>query len=196
MIARIISAAAVCALLLGCTEEPQNDICENYPDWESSPYVLPFPVGNSFRISQGNCTNASHQQTLRYSYDIEMPFGSVITAARDGVVHAIRVTQKKGERGLAASNWILIRHSDGMISEYVHLAENGSFVEVGERVLRGDTIAITGDTGDVGTYPHVHFDISPCGNNLTCGTVPVTFGNTTSHANGLIEDVNYEALPY
>lgn len=194
---KIIAFAAVFVLILSCNKDSQDvDVCENYPDWESSPYVLPFPVGNSFRISQGNCTSASHQGTLRYSYDIEMPFGSVVTAARDGVVNNLRVSQVDGERGLTASNWILIRHSDGMISEYVHLAENGNFVEVGEKVLRGDTIAITGDTGDVGTYPHVHFDINPCGNNLTCGTVPVTFSNTSSNVNGLIEDERYEALSY
>lgn len=173
-----------------------NTICTNYPDWRTSEYVLPFGVGGRFRISQGNCTVFSHQNTLRYSYDIEMPFGSPVTAVRDGVIHNIRMDQPIGSRGLTASNWVQVRHDDGNISEYVHLWPNSQFFQVGDRVVKGDTLALTGDTGDVGDFPHLHFDISPCGNNLTCGTVAVTFSNTTANPNGLIQNQVYTAEAY
>ena len=54
---------------------------------------------------------------------------------------------------------------------------------------------MTGDTGDVGTFPHVHFNITTCGNNLGCDTLPVTFRNTSPNPNGLVQGESYEAGP-
>lgn len=192
----MISIASGCSSDNPRKNTSSESLCTDYPDWTLSPYALPYPVGVEYRISQGNCTASSHQGTLRYSYDIEMPFGSVVTSARKGVVHAIRIGQPEGTRGLTASNWIQIRHEDNMISEYVHLAPNSNRVQVGDSIIKGDTLALTGDTGDVGTWPHLHFDISPCGNNLTCGTAPITFRNTRTNQNGLRENERYKALEH
>ncbi len=202
----LVLCVVIVCLTQSCSSKDSNDnqeaeknnvnACGEYPNWETSPYVLPFPVGNVFRISQGNCTIHSHKSTLRYAYDIEMPFGSYVTAARDGVVHAIRMEQPDGSTGLTASNWIQIRHLDDMKSEYVHLKQFSNYVNVGDVVKKGDTLALTGNSGDVGTYPHLHFDISPCGNNLTCGTEPVTFSNTVANPTGLKQNANYEAFDY
>ena len=169
--------------------------CGPYPDWRTSPYVLPYPVGRSHRVSQGNCfAGGSHQSTLRHSYDFEMPFGSVVTAARAGVVHAIRVSQPAGARGLTASNWLQIDHGDGTLASYVHLAEDGALVRVGDAVAAGDPLALTGDTGDVGSFPHLHFDVHPCESNLRCTTLPVTFRNTEPNPRGPQMDGIYPAL--
>lgn len=170
--------------------------CSGYPDWQQSAYVLPYEVGRSHRISQGNCTTASHQGTLRYSYDIHMPFGSVVHAARDGVVTALRVSQPAGVRGLTSSNYLQVRHADGVFSDYVHLAQGGNLVALGDTVRAGDPVAITGDTGDIGNSPHLHFNITTCGDNLRCDTLPVTFRNTTANPEGLKYNVFYEALAY
>jgi murein DD-endopeptidase MepM/ murein hydrolase activator NlpD len=199
-----IAVAILVLLFLGCNIDSPIDVstnsisqmCGGYSEWESSEYVLPFPVGKAHRVSQGNCTRQSHQRTLLYSYDLEMPFGSVVTAARDGIVMAMRVTQPTGSRGLTASNWLQVQHEDGIASEYIHLEQFGNLVDVGDMVTAGDPVAITGDTGDVGAFAHVHFDIIPCGSNFACNTLPVTFRNTTPNPNGLIENVIYEALPY
>jgi murein DD-endopeptidase MepM/ murein hydrolase activator NlpD len=175
---------------------PGNDVCSGYPAWQTSDYVLPYPVGSTRRVSQGNCTNASHQGTLRYSYDLQMPFGSVVTAARDGMVTGVRVDQPTGSRGLTASNYLQITHPDGTVGDYVHLAPAGNLVELGIMVQAGDAIARTGDTGDVGDFPHLHFNITPCANNLACDTLPVTFRNTSPNPSGLIQNQHYEALPF
>ena len=122
------------------------------------------------------------------SYDLEMPFGSMVTAARAGVVSAMRVTQPAGSRGLMASNWTQIDHGDGTIASYVHLAQDGCARRDRDRVEPGSPNAITGDTGDVGSFPHVHFDVHPCGSNLACTTLPTTFRNTEPNPDGLIQD--------
>lgn len=187
-------------MLFSCDSDESNtnaiENCSNYPDWSQSPYVLPFPVGLEYRISQGNCTSFSHQGTLRYSYDIEMPFGSVITAASEGVVYGLRMNQPEGTRGLRASNYIQIKHTDNRVSDYVHLRAFTNVVNIGDSVKRGDTLALTGDTGDVGTWPHLHFNITSCGDNLSCNTEPVTFINTKSNSRGLQEDEIYRANEY
>lgn len=193
-------ASLVAATAAGCNKIPtiptSSEVCSGYPDWQVSTYVLPYDVGRSHRISQGNCTTASHQGTLRYSYDMQMPFGSVVRAARDGVVTALRVSQPAGSRGLTASNYLQIRHVDGVFSDYVHLAQGGNLVGLGDVVRAGDPVAITGDTGDIGNSPHLHFNITTCGDNLRCDTLPVTFRNTAANPEGLKYNVFYEALAY
>lgn len=187
-------------LAMACDDSPTQPrragMCGGYPPWETSEYVLPYPVGRAHRVSQGNCTLASHQGTLSYSYDLEMPFGSVVTAARAGVVSLFRDTQPNGSRGLTASNYVQIRHADGTYGTYVHLAPGGSLVSIGQMVQAGQPIAITGDTGDIGSFPHLHFDVDPCGDNLGCNTEPTTFRNTTPNPNGLIVNEVYPALPF
>jgi murein DD-endopeptidase MepM/ murein hydrolase activator NlpD len=125
-----------------------------------------------------------------------MPFGSVVTAARAGEVTGIRVDQPSGSRGLRASNYLQISHEDGTVGDYVHLAPSGNLVELGEMVEAGDAIARTGDTGDVGEFPHLYFNITTCGNNLACDTLPLTFRNTSPNPSGLVQGQHYEALPF
>lgn len=190
---------ALFALLLACDDSPTAPRavarCGGYPPWETSAFVLPYPVGRAHRVSQGNCTTASHQGTLAYSYDLEMPFGSVVTAARAGAVYGVRDTQPAGSRGLRASNYVQVQHDDGTIGHYVHLAQGGSLVRVGQIVAVGAPLAITGDTGDVGAFPHLHFDVTRCGDNLACDTLPLTFRNTIPNPDGLLVDTVYPALP-
>jgi murein DD-endopeptidase MepM/ murein hydrolase activator NlpD len=89
---------------------------------------------------------------------------------------------------------VLIRHDDGLISEYIHLKQNSAWVKAGDIVFAGDTIAQTGDTGDVGTWEHLHFDINYCGDNWACDTQPVTFRNTSPNPEGLKFDQHYTAF--
>ena len=193
----IFSALILILVNIQCRDdEDKPPICGPYPNWENSEYVLPFPVGNKFRISQGNCADFTYQNTLKHSYGIEMPFGSVVTAARAGVVFGIRISQPAGSRGETDSNWIQIIHDDGEISEYIHLEQGSARVTMGHFVKAGDTLALTGDTGYIGAYPHLLFDINRCGNNFACETLPVTFRNTKANPNGLIFNQRYEALSY
>ena len=52
---------------------------------------------------------------------------------------------------------IIIRHSDGRKSYYLHLSVLR--VKVGERVKGGDIIGLSGNTGTTTTGPHLHFSI-------------------------------------
>ena len=125
-----------------------------------------------------------------------MPIGTTVTAARDGVVTDIRTKFRDGQRGETESNWVKIRHADGTIAAYAHLTENGALVKPGDLVTSGQPIGLSGNTGNTGGKPHLHFHVSPCSEPVRCGTLPVTFRNTDAHPDGLDAHRFYRALPY
>lgn len=52
---------------------------------------------------------------------------------------------------------IIIEHSFGLISVYKHNAE--LLKAQGDLVKSGEVIAITGNTGELSTGPHLHFEL-------------------------------------
>ncbi len=170
--------------------------CGPFPDWQTSPYVLPYPVGKTFFVNQANCSTGGHQGPYKYAYDFVMPIGTTVTAARDGVVAEIRMKFRNGQPGEGQSNWVKIRHADGTIAAYCHLTENGALVKIGDHVVAGEPIGLSGNTGNTGGLPHLHFHVSTCSEPVDCGTLPVTFRNTDANPNGLDAKRSYLALPY
>ena len=51
---------------------------------------------------------------------------------------------------------VILRHSGGLQTVYAHCSELK--LAVGNRVKKGDTVALVGSTGD-STGPHLHFEI-------------------------------------
>jgi murein DD-endopeptidase MepM/ murein hydrolase activator NlpD len=177
-----------------------RDVCDGFGPWQSSPFVLPYTVGETYRLNQGNCSGFGHSGFWQYGYDFEMPIGTVITAARDGeVVHA-QDGAADGDR--ARTNLITIEHADGSVALYSHLTLNGVHVTAGQQVLAGDTIGLSGDTGNTGGLPHLHFSLHPCRSlpglpgTDNCPSMPINFRNTDANPEGLISNTNYQALPF
>lgn len=125
-------------------------------------YNLPFPVGVTHELMQGNNGWFSHNTTrARYAFDFKMPVGSLVTAARGGVVVYVEERFSKGgdnkmlkDRG----NQIAICQDDGTIAVYAHIKHNGAIVKVGDPVFAGEPIAFSGNTGFT-TGPHLHFAV-------------------------------------
>lgn len=82
--------------------------------------------------------------------NISVPEGTQVKAAEGGVV-AYAGSELKGY-----GNLVLIRHPNGFVSAYAHNAE----IEVkrGDQVKRGQTIAKSGQSGNVGS-PQLHFEL-------------------------------------
>ncbi|HYX31174.1 MAG TPA: hemopexin repeat-containing protein [Pyrinomonadaceae bacterium] len=59
---------------------------------------------------------------------------------------------------LGVGNYIVIDHGDGTFATYWHLGRHGVRVKVGDKVERGDWIAVSGNTGN-SSQPHFHFDV-------------------------------------
>ena len=170
-----------------------------YPDQNTSKYILPWTVGESYTVGQGNCTRFSHgtENNQQYAYDFYMPIGTKVRAARSGKVAAVRENFKDGTEILGQENYIFIEHDDGSIGRYAHITKLGALFDEGEIVEQGDVIALSGNTG-ASTAPHLHFDVHD-GNcpilSLDCNPLEITFINTEPHPNGLIEGVSYTAEP-
>ncbi len=82
--------------------------------------------------------------------NIAVPEGTAVKAAESGVV-AYAGSEIKG-----FGNLVLIRHPNGYVSAY---ANNGELdVKRGEQVKRGQTIAKSGQSGNVAS-PQLHFEL-------------------------------------
>lgn len=120
-------------------------------------YALPYNEGASFRVIQGYFSKFTHKE--RAALDFNMNRGTNITTAREGVV--VRV-KEDGERGglnkkyRPFGNNIVIQHADGSRAGYWHLQHDGALVAVGDTVMKGQVIALSGKTG-YAAVPHLHF---------------------------------------
>jgi murein DD-endopeptidase MepM/ murein hydrolase activator NlpD len=158
-------------------------------------YDLPFQSGSSHKVMQGFNGKFSHFGDSKYAVDFQMPEGTVVTAAREGLVVYMQ-TGHIGHGLFAAmkdkANVIYILHSDGTISEYAHLQQNGSLVSVGQSVQRGEPIGYSGNTG-YSSGPHLHFSVkrlySVKYNKRQ--TLPIKFKTTAGEAVVLQQGENY-----
>jgi murein DD-endopeptidase MepM/ murein hydrolase activator NlpD len=196
-------------LVLGCggavtLTSPNGETCTGYPDARSSPYVLPYPVGMSYRLSQGNCSGFGHSDFWKYSYDFDMPIGSVVTAARGGtVIFTYWAASDTGPHDMNAQpNLVFIQHPDSTVAVYSHLKQFGVRVVEGQVVAAGDTLALSGNTGYTANMPHLHFSIHQCASlpgfaePPRCPALPITFANAIPFEDGPLRvDRVYEAGP-
>ncbi len=120
-------------------------------------YDLPFPKGKSYTLFQGYNGKFSHQN--ENSIDFTMPEGSEVVAARDGIVVKVvknNIESCQHEECKKYNNYIMIMHSDGTFANYVHIKYNGTNLNIGDTVKKGDVIAYSGNVGWT-TGPHLHF---------------------------------------
>jgi murein DD-endopeptidase MepM/ murein hydrolase activator NlpD len=120
-------------------------------------YALPYAAGKTFRVIQGYFSRFTHKE--RAALDFNMKRGTTITAAREGVVVRVKQDGQLGgwnKKYRPHGNNIVIQHADGSRAGYWHLRYNGSLVQVGDTVKKGQPIAISGKTGYAFT-PHLHF---------------------------------------
>lgn len=139
-------------------------------------YVLPFPVGKSYYLLQGNCGKHSHYGNDAFSYDFRMPIGTYVTAMRSGKVVNLHEQFRDGSNTNDSLNFIIILHTDSTASRYLHITQNGALVEKGQYVQAGDTIALSGNSG-LCTEPHLHVDVTGYCTKAPCQTIPFSFLN-------------------
>ncbi|WP_412060728.1 M23 family metallopeptidase [Rubrivirga sp. IMCC45206] len=85
-----------------------------------------------------------------FALDLAARTGSPVRAFADGHVVFADWTQ---DGGLT----VAVQHADGYLSVYKH---NGRLLRrVGDRVGARETIALSGDTGEITSGPHLHFEV-------------------------------------
>ncbi len=164
----------------------------SYPSLTETPYVLPFPVGESYRMNLGNCSSSYHGPEFadRYAYDFDMQIGEIITASREGRVVFVKEDGVDGDQ--SNNNLVVVDHGDDTFGQYMHLTRGGADVSVGDQVVRGDTLGRSGNTGLAG-YPHLHFVVTSGGYSYPYDSSPMSFGNASPAHLTLIQGQRYEA---
>lgn len=109
------------------------------PRWPlQSPLTSPFGVRWRSRLPE-----------VHRGVDFEAAVGTPVLAAQDGVVRFSGTM-----RGFGEVVWI--DHGADLLTIYAHLSERRA--PAGASVARGDTIGLSGQSGDV-SGPHLHFEV-------------------------------------
>ncbi len=112
-------------------------------DASEKSFVLFAPVKGT--ITQGYNPNEKH-----YAVDVVTTKDAPVKATADGTVIFSEWTADTGFV-------IILEHANNLISVYKH---NASLIKSqGELVKAGEVIAITGNTGELTTGPHLHFEL-------------------------------------
>jgi murein DD-endopeptidase MepM/ murein hydrolase activator NlpD len=103
-----------------------------------------------FAPVRGMVTNSFNPLNNHFGTDVVAGPNEVVKATLDGTVVLASWTLETG-------HVIQIQHANNLISVYKHNAE--LLQKVGMKVKAGDAIAIIGNSGELTTGPHLHFEI-------------------------------------
>ncbi|MFM9448176.1 M23 family metallopeptidase [Streptomyces acidiscabies] len=142
-----VGAAAVAAVLGGAGVAS----AASAPSWVDP--VRSYTLTASF-AQAGNLWSAKHS-----GQDFAVPTGTVVVAAHGGTV--VKAGPGGAGDGSAYGNAIVIKHANGLYSQYAHLSRVD--VKVGQTVSTGQRIGLSGSTGN-STGPHLHFEIRTTAN--------------------------------
>jgi len=165
---------------------------------DSAIYHLPFQRGVVSQIGQGYMGSFSHQAgtDTEYALDFVEPEGTLVCAARPGIVVAIKSDSHLGGADLKkiahAANYVVVKHPDGTYGNYLHLSYKSPMVSLGESVVTGQPLGRVGATGAV-TEPHLHFDVGVPIDGHKRKTLPTKFTCEEGTHIQLQEGQNYTA---
>jgi hypothetical protein len=173
-----------------------RDLAELCNPGPNSFYRLPWKSGTTEPVGQGNSTGPSHWvgTSQEFAFDFGLSMGVTIHAARGGTVEWLTETQTANfdpnepvsstnqefdeNSSLNWGNAVRIAHQDGTTGWYFHIDTFGVQVNVGQVVIRGQPIAVAGNTGR-SSGPHLHFQVQ--GGSADWGqSIPIRF-DTASH---------------
>ena len=99
---------------------------------------------------KGGLSSFFDEDSKHYGVDIVMPLNSPVHSISEGIVVFAEWTSETGYV-------IIIEHLNGLTSIYKH---NSSVIKTqGDNVQTGEIIAFTGNTGELTTGPHLHFEL-------------------------------------
>ncbi|AQS36996.1 metalloendopeptidase-like membrane protein [Shewanella psychrophila] len=111
-----------------------------------------IPLLKNYRISSRFNRHRHHPVTGRISphngTDFATPIGTKVIAPGDGIVSLVTDHRYAGK-------YVVIEHGNKYRTRYLHLSK--ALVHKGQRVTRGQVIALSGNTGRI-TGPHLHYE--------------------------------------
>ncbi|MGY8948624.1 MAG: M23 family metallopeptidase [Flavobacteriales bacterium] len=113
-------------------------------------YVLFSPV-------YGEVTAKFDYGKKHFGTDVAAPTNTPVKSVADGVVVF-------AEWAIETGYVVMVEHSFGLISVYKH--NSSGLVSQGEIVKAGQVLALSGNTGELTTGPHLHFELWSEGNPI------------------------------
>jgi murein DD-endopeptidase MepM/ murein hydrolase activator NlpD len=109
-----------------------------------------WPIKGAITSHYGNRADPFNGEAeMHLGLDISALYNAQIHAPADGVVIY-------SERKAAYGNLLIVDHGNGLTTRYGHLSR--SLVTVGQKVKRGEVVALVGTTGR-STAPHLHYEV-------------------------------------
>ncbi len=123
-----------------------GDMCNHIPAIQPviNPQLSLLTASYGMRIHPFFKTLKSHQ-----GVDYTLPEGSRVFATADGTIKEVSTRSTSGQS-------VVIDHGNGFETSYSHLGKIN--VRKGEKVKRGDIIALSGNTG-LSLAPHLHYEV-------------------------------------
>jgi murein DD-endopeptidase MepM/ murein hydrolase activator NlpD len=120
-----------------------------------------FPAPGRISSSYGYREHPkSGEEKFHSGLDISVPLGTQVKATADGIVSFAGWTPGGG-------NTVVVEHGHGFSTAYAH--NRKTIVRIGQRVGRGDAVALSGSTG-ISTGPHIHYEVWRDGRHVNPNT--------------------------
>lgn len=136
-------------LLAFSFKEAGDSLAAHSDRLSAMPSIMPTAGWLSSAFSSMREHPVLHVARPHEGIDVTAPMGSPIEAPAAGVVVSARWETGYG-------NTVEINHGFGLSTRYAHASK--LLVHVGQRVARGERIALVGNTG-LATGPHLHYEV-------------------------------------
>lgn len=141
-------------LIIQIDRQKENEPEQEMPAENNRPYFSSIPnikpVNGNVTSSFGMRIHPVYKTLMFHSgTDFSAPEGTRVHSTGDGVVAFSGYDRGYGQK-------VIISHGYGFSTVYAHLSR--SLVRQGQRVQRGEVIALSGNTG-LSTGPHLHYEI-------------------------------------
>jgi murein DD-endopeptidase MepM/ murein hydrolase activator NlpD len=136
-------------LMASSFEEAKDSLASHSQRLAATPSIMPTQGWLTSAFSSMREHPILHIARPHEGIDVTAPMGSPIEAPAAGVV-----TEAGWESGYG--NTVTIDHGYGIVTKFAHASK--LLVRAGQRVQRGQRIALVGNTG-LATGPHLHYEV-------------------------------------
>ncbi|WP_367321575.1 M23 family metallopeptidase [Streptomyces sp. HUAS ZL42] len=149
--AAVVAAALGASVVLGAGVASAAEATTAKSAVSASSWVDPV---KKYKLSASFHQSGAMWQSTHSGQDFAVPSGTDVMAAHGGTV--VKAGGNGAGDGPAYGNAVVIKHGNGIYSQYAHLSRVD--VKVGQVVKTGQHIARSGNTGN-SSGPHLHFEI-------------------------------------
>jgi len=146
-------------------------------------------LGPDHRMWHGDST--VNRNWYGYGTTIHAAANGVVVAEHDGIPENVPLSPTRAvpiTLETVAGNFVIERLDDGSMALYAHMQPGSLKVKTGQRLQRGQTIGLLGNSGNSGA-PHLHFHLMAGGDSPLAGE-GIPFGFRQYVDEGIVPDMD------